>query len=172
MKIAQRGSAVLVLVVGAGPAGSECARVLLERGYTVHLYDTGEKVGGYNNDVATLPGLGEWGYHRDYREVQIQKLLKKNRDSQLALGQKPMTVDEALEYGAEKIVVATGASWNTDGTNPLTHEPIPGADADQADQVTPEQIFAGNKEIGKKVIILSADTYYMTPSLAQKLAEA
>ncbi len=167
------GSDDSILVVGAGAAGSECARVLLERGYTVHLYDTAETVGGILNDVSTqLPGLGEWGYHRDYREVQIQKLLKKNRDSQLALGQKPMTVDEALEYGAEKIVVATGASWNTDGTNPLTHEPIPGADADQDDQVTPEQIFAGNKEIGKKVIILSADTYYMTPSLAQKLAEA
>jgi dimethylamine/trimethylamine dehydrogenase len=167
------GSDDSILVVGAGPAGAECARVLLERGYTVHLYDTADKVGGHNNDVAEqLPGLGEWGYHRDYREQQIDKLLKKNKDSQVALAQKPMTVDEALEYGAEKIVVATGASWNTDGTNPLTHEPIPGADADQDDQVTPEQIFAGNKEIGKRVIILSADTYYMTPSLAQKLAEA
>ena len=172
-KFPKAGSDDSVLVVGAGPAGSECARVLLERGYTVHLYDSAEKVGGHNNDVSThLPGLGEWGYHRDYREQQIQKLLKKNKDSQLALGQKPMTVDAALEYGAEKIVIATGASWNTDGTNALTHAPLPGADASRDDQITPEQIYAGNKEIGKKVIILSADPYYMTPSLAQKLAEA
>ncbi|MGI8738672.1 MAG: FAD-dependent oxidoreductase [Gammaproteobacteria bacterium] len=172
-KFPKAGSDDSVLVVGAGPAGSECARVLLERGYTVHLYDSAEKVGGHNNDVSThLPGLGEWGYHRDYREQQIQKLLKKNKDSQLALGQNPMTVDAALDYGAEKIVIATGASWNTDGTNALTHAPIPGADASRDDQITPEQIYAGNKEIGKKVIILSADPYYMTPSLAQKLAEA
>ncbi len=29
--------------------------------------------------VTTLPGLGEWGYHRDYRELQIGKLVKKNK---------------------------------------------------------------------------------------------
>jgi dimethylamine/trimethylamine dehydrogenase len=167
------GSDDSVLVIGAGPAGSECARVLLERGYTTHLYDTGDKVGGHINDIAEhIPNLGEWGYHRDYREVQINKLLKKSKESQLMLNQKPMTVDEALEYGAEKIVVATGSTWNTDGTNCLTHEPIPGADASKEDQLTPEQIFEGKKKIGKRVTILNADKYWMAPSLAEKLAQA
>jgi NADPH-dependent 2,4-dienoyl-CoA reductase/sulfur reductase-like enzyme len=69
-----------VLVVGAGPSGAEAARVLMERGYTVHLYDKAEKIGGHLNSVVTLPGLGEWGYHRDYRETQIAKLIKKNKD--------------------------------------------------------------------------------------------
>jgi dimethylamine/trimethylamine dehydrogenase len=41
------------------------------------------------NAVATLPGLGEWGYHRDYRELQIGKLVKKNKQSQVALGRSP-----------------------------------------------------------------------------------
>jgi len=67
-----------VLIVGAGPAGSECARVLMERGYTVHLRDSRDKLGGCVNDIATLPGLGEWGFHRDYRQTQIEKLLKRN----------------------------------------------------------------------------------------------
>jgi dimethylamine/trimethylamine dehydrogenase len=31
----KRGSEDSILVVGAGPSGAECARVLLERGYTV-----------------------------------------------------------------------------------------------------------------------------------------
>jgi len=166
------GSDDSILVVGAGPAGAECARVLLERGYTTHIYDTSDKVGGHINDIVDhIPNLGEWGYHRDYREVQINKLLKKNKESQLMLNQKPMTVDEALEYGAEKIVIATGSKWNTDGKNALTHEPIPGADASKDDQVTPEQIFEGKKKIGKRVTILSADTYWMAPSLAEKLAQ-
>ncbi len=86
------------------PPGAECARVLMERGYTVHLYDTAAKIGGHLNSVATLPGLGEWGYHRDYRELQIGKLVKKNKQIQVALGQKPMTAAAALAYGAEKIV--------------------------------------------------------------------
>jgi len=159
-----------VLVVGAGPSGSEAARVLMESGYTVHLYDTAEKIGGHLNSVASLPGLGEWSYHRDYRETQINKLVKKNKESQVALGQKPMTADQVLQYGADKVIIATGSSWNTDGNNCLTHEAIPGADASLPDQLTPEQVFAGKKKIGKRVVILNADTYFMAPSLAEKLA--
>ena len=159
-----------VLIVGAGPSGSEAARVLMESGYTVHLTDTAEKIGGHLNQITTLPGLGEWSYHRDYRETQINKLVKKNKESQVALGQKPMTADDVLQYGADKVIIATGSSWNTDGTNCLTHEPIPGADASLPDQLTPEQVMDGKKKIGKRVVILNADTYFMAPSLAEKLA--
>jgi dimethylamine/trimethylamine dehydrogenase len=90
----------------------------------------------------------------------------------VALGQKPMSAQAALGYGAEKIVIATGSSWNTDGTNCLTHDPIPGADASQPDQLTPEQVLEGKKKIGKRVVILNADTYFMAPSLAEKLTLA
>lgn len=169
-KFRQTASKDAVLVVGAGPSGSEAARVLMESGYTVHLYDKAEKVGGHLNSVATLPGLGEWSYHRDYRETQLNKLVKKNKESQIALGQKALTADDVLQYGADKVIIATGSSWNTDGTNCLTHAPIPGADASLPDQLTPEQIFEGKKKIGKRVVILNADTYFMAPSLAEKLA--
>lgn len=170
-KVPKAGSDDSILVVGTGPAGSECARILMERGYTVHMVDDGDKIGGSTNDIATLPGLGEWGYHRDYREVQINKLLKKNKESQVALGAKRLTVDDCLEYGAEKIVIATGASWNDDGTNALLHDPIQGVDASLPTHLTPEQVFAGNKPIGKKVVVLNCDPYYMAPSIAQMLAE-
>ena len=142
----KRGSDDSILVVGAGPAGSECARVLLERGYTVHLYDTAAKIGGHLNSVVTLPGLGEWGYHRDYRELQINKLVKKNKQAQVALGQKPMTAEVALTYGAEKIVIATGSSWNAVGSICLSNDPIPGADASNADQLTPEQVLGRQED--------------------------
>jgi dimethylamine/trimethylamine dehydrogenase len=144
----------------------------MERGYGVHLVDKAEKIGGCVNMIAALPGLGEWSYHRDYREGQLQKLVKKNKMSQLALGAKPMTADDILEYGAEKVVIATGSKWNTDGNNALTHAPIEGADASKADQLTPEQVMEGSKPIGKRVMILNFDPYFMAPSIAQKLAEA
>lgn len=171
-KFPKKGSDDSILVVGAGPSGAEAARVLMERGYTVHLVDQAEKIGGCVNDIATLPGLGEWGYHRDYRETQLNKLVKKNKESQIALGAKPMTVDDALNYGADRIIVATGAHWNTNGLNGLTHEPIEGVDASQDWCLTPEQVFEGKKKIGKKVLILNVDTYFMAPSLAQRLREA
>ena len=169
-KFRKTASKDAVLVVGAGPSGSEAARVLMEEGYTVHLYDKAEKIGGHLNTVSTLPGLGEWSYHRDYRETQLNKLVKKNKESQIALGQKALTADDVLQYGADKVVIATGSSWNTDGNNCLTHDAIPGADASQPDQLTPEQVFEGKKKIGKRVVILNADTYFMAPSLAEKLA--
>ena len=53
----------------------------------------------------------------------------------------------------------------------LTKEPVAGVDADLPYIVTPEQIFEGKKAIGKKVMILNADPYYMAPSLAEKLAK-
>jgi dimethylamine/trimethylamine dehydrogenase len=40
------------------------------------------------------------------------------------------------------------------------------------DQLTPEQVLEGRKAIGKRVVILNADTYFMAPSLAEKLAVA
>ncbi|MDB5397854.1 MAG: NADH:flavin oxidoreductase/NADH oxidase [Rhodospirillales bacterium] len=168
-KFPKKGSDDAVLVVGAGPSGAECARVLMERGYTVHLVDSAEKVGGHVNDVSSLPGLGEWGYHRDYREVQLGKLVKKNKQSQLALGGARLSVADVLDYGAEKVVIATGSHWSTDGRNALTHAPIPGIDASLPYIATPEQVILGQKKIGKKVIILNADPYFMAPSLAQKL---
>lgn len=168
-KFPKKGSDDAILVVGAGPSGSECARVLMERGYTVHLVDSAEKVGGHVNEVASLPGLGEWGYHRDYREIQLGKLVKKNKQSQLALGGKRLSVDDVLDYGAEKVVIATGSHWSTDGRNALTHAAIPGIDASLPYIATPEQVILGTKTIGKKVIILNADPYFMAPSLAQKL---
>ena len=105
-KFPKKSSADSILVVGAGPSGAECARVLLERGYTVHLYDTAAKIGGHLNQIITLPGLGEWGFHRDYRELQINKLVKKNKQSQVALGQKPRrlterAIDQALVLCAD-----------------------------------------------------------------------
>ena len=161
-----------VLVVGAGPAGSECARVLMERGYTVHLVDTRDKVGGYVNEVATLPGLAEWSFHRDYRQTQLEKLLKKNKNCQLALGVKPMTADDILAYGASRVVIATGAKWSTTGVNHRTHQSIPGADASLPHVLTPEQVFEGKKPVGKRVMIINYDPYYMAPSLAEKFARA
>ena len=60
-KFPKRGSDDSILVVGAGPSGAECARVLMERGYTVHLYDTQPKIGGHLNSVDYPPGTRRVG---------------------------------------------------------------------------------------------------------------
>ena len=61
-----------VLVVGAGPAGMECAIVLGKRGFRrVHLVEAEDEIGGIMRWVPRLPGLGEWGRVLNWRAVQL-----------------------------------------------------------------------------------------------------
>src|SRR3990170_3448966 len=64
-----------VLVVGAGPAGMECAIVLGKRGFRrVHLVGAGDEIGGGLSWIPQLPGLGEWARVVNWRRVQLDKL--------------------------------------------------------------------------------------------------
>jgi dimethylamine/trimethylamine dehydrogenase len=156
-----------VLVVGAGPAGMEAARVLGERGYGVHLREAGKEIGGCVNDIKKYPGLSEWGRLITYRQLQLDKL--KNVEVHTAVGE--MTADDVLEYGADKVVIATGAKWSPNGTSSVTHDPIEGLDASLPYICTPDQVFEG-KEVGQRVLILDADGYYTGVSMAEMMADA
>jgi dimethylamine/trimethylamine dehydrogenase len=75
------------------------------------------------------------------------------------------------EYGAEIVVVATGAFWSPVGLNRETHEPILGADASLPHVLTPEQIMVeGKLPPGERVVVYDSDGYFMGPDLAEKLA--
>jgi len=158
-------------VVGAGPSGAECARVLMERSYTVHLYDTAAKIGGHLNSVVTLPGLGEWGYHPRLSRAARSTSREEEQASPVALGQKPMTAEAALTYGPRNRH-RHGFFVEYRRHQCLSHDPISGRRRLEPDQLTPEQVLEGKKAIGKRVVILNADTYFMAPSLADKLAVA
>ena len=155
-----------VLVVGAGPAGMECARVLGERGYDVHLREATNEIGGHMKDVQRLPGLAEWGRVTSYRQIQLDKL--KNVEIHTGVGE--MTADDVLTYGADKVVLATGSHWAEDGYSSADNSAISNVDASDAQFVTPEQVMAG-KAVGDRVIVLDADGYYTGVSLAEMLVD-
>ena len=101
-----------VLVVGAGPAGMECAIVLAKRGLRrVHLVEASDDVGGCMRWISQLPGLGEWARVVNHRRIQLDKLA----NVEVITG-KPLTPEDVLDYGAEIVVVATGSAWAGDGT--------------------------------------------------------
>ncbi len=155
-----------VLVVGAGPAGMECARVLGERGYDVHLREAQGEIGGHLRDVVRYPGLAEWGRLITYRQTQLNKLATVD----VHTGAGMMTADDVLAYGADKVVVAVGAHWATDGLNAVDFGPIEGADASVPQFCTPEQVMAG-KEVGDRVVVLDSDGYFTGVAMAELLAD-
>ena len=156
-----------VLVVGSGPAGMECAIVLGKRGFRrVHLVEAEAEIGGITRWVPKLPGLGEWGRVLNWRTVQLGNL-----DNVEVITGARLSAQDVREYGAEIVVVATGARWATDGLNFVTHEPIPGADASLAHVLTPEQVMLEGKDVpGERVLVYDADGYFMASGLAEKLA--
>jgi dimethylamine/trimethylamine dehydrogenase len=154
-----------VLVVGAGPAGLECAVVLGRRGFRrVHLVDARPEPGGCVNWIARLPGLGEWRRLVSWRSSQLERL----RNVELIVETR-LVADDVMEYGAELVVVATGSRWSRDGLGPASHGPIPGAALPHV--FTPEQIMVeGARVSGGRVLVYDCDGYYMAASLAEKLA--
>jgi dimethylamine/trimethylamine dehydrogenase len=156
-----------VLVVGAGPAGMECAITLAKRGMRrVHLVEASSEIGGHFSWVPKFQGLGDWARVVNYRKIQLDKL----KNVEVVLNTRLSTQD-VREYGAEIVVVATGSHWALDGLNGTTHEPIPGADATRPNILTPEQIMVEGKEApGETVVVYDCESYFVGPSIAEKYA--
>ena len=155
-----------VLVVGAGPAGMECAMVLAKRGMRrVHIVDAEREPGGAMRWIPRLPGLAEWGRVVSYRQDQLRRL----RNAELIVG-KRLTAGDVLDYGAEIVVVATGSHWAGNGLNGMTQAPIPGADASLPNVLTPEQVMLDGKPAGERVLVFDTDGYFMGVGMAEKLA--
>jgi dimethylamine/trimethylamine dehydrogenase len=156
-----------VLIVGAGPAGLECATVLGKRGFrNVHLVEGAESAGGHLRWVADLPGMSHWRRVVDWRLTQIEKC----RDIALVTNTE-LSAGEVLEYGADIIVVATGSSWDRTGLNGFSHSSL----VDDADAMayTPEDILRDQRELsGDRVVIFDVEGYFMGVSLAEQLARA
>ena len=155
-----------VLIVGAGPAGMECATVLGKRGLRrVHLVDENDRMGGHLRWLTTLPGLGTWSRVTQYREGQIAKL----KNVQF-IPSTSLSADDVLEYGAEIVIFATGAKWDPSGMNGPAHSPIEGVSADADFVLTPEQLIVDEKEVGERVVVYDTDGYFMGGVMAETLA--
>ncbi len=156
-----------MLVIGAGPAGMECAIVLGKRGFgRVHLVDANAEPGGAFRWIPRLPGLGQWGRIANWWAIQLDKQANVELISRVRLN-----ADEVREYGAEIVVVATGSRWSEQGVCPFSHEAIPGADACLAHVMTPEQIMrAGKRAKGEGVVVYDCEGDFLGTRLAERLA--
>jgi dimethylamine/trimethylamine dehydrogenase len=157
-----RGSDSKVLVVGGGPAGLEAAMALGKRGYEVTLAEATRELGGRVLHEARLPGLAAWIRVVDYRRGQLAKLA----NVEIAL-ESEVTAEEVREYGFDHVAVATGARWRADGIGRMHTRPIP---VEGVDVLTPNDLFAGVRPAGEKVVLYDDDHYYLGGAVAELLA--
>ncbi len=93
-----------VLIIGAGPAGLEAARVAAERGHQVTLIEKEKHIGGQFRLAGSQPMRGEiahvdyWYYLRQLERLQVDLHLKTEYG-----------VEEVLAFGADEIIIATGS---------------------------------------------------------------
>jgi len=163
-RIAPKKSDKLVLVVGGGPAGLECARTLGQRGYRVIIVESHKELGGRVNLESSLPGLSEWRRVIDWRLTQIGKM-----DHVSVFPGSPTTAEDIFEVGFTHVILATGAKWRVDGIGRSLWQPIPGHQLHHV--FTPETIINTGFP-GERVVIYDDDHYYMASLLAEFLSQA
>ena len=161
--IAPSSSDESVLIVGAGPAGLECALALGKRGYDVTLAEAESQSGGHVSMAARLPGLATWSRVRDYRMNLIQQMpnIELYYQSRLA-------AQDVIDHASNHVVLATGADWRRDGIGRRNRTAITGWEHERV--YTPEQIIAGATPQGP-VAIFDDDHYYMAGCLSELLKQ-
>jgi dimethylamine/trimethylamine dehydrogenase len=156
-----------VLVLGAGPAGLECARVLGHRGLRrVHLVEAAEELGGHLRWLTRLPGLGEWARIVNYRKVQLARL----SNVEVITGTK-LDAAAVLDYGADLVVFATGSRWLGPDVNWPTL-PFDRLASARMPVLTPEQIALEKTTVPDgRIVIWDRDGTTVAASLAELLAD-
>lgn len=127
-----------VLVVGGGPAGMEAARVAAERGHRVTIWEKSGSLGGQLNIAAVPPGREDFSLLVNYLTGQISALgvrVELNKEA---------TVENVPAFGADAVVMATGASPITPG--------IPGVQSDNVVQAW--DVLVSEANTGRRVVIV------------------
>jgi dimethylamine/trimethylamine dehydrogenase len=161
-RIAPAASDASILIIGAGPAGLECALSLGRRGYAVTVAEAAEEIGGRLRFETRLPGLASWGRVLDWRRGQLEQL----SNVTIYRGNR-LSADDVLELGNTHVVIATGSRWARLLYSPLE---LPVGRLEGPNVYTPDDVADGARIEGP-VVVYDFDNYYMGSVLAEHLAK-
>lgn len=145
-----------VVVVGAGPAGLEAARVSALRGHHVYLCDGAREIGGTPRLLARDPNRRNLKDHAVFFTEPIRRL-----GIELVLGNQ-VGAAELIELNPDAVVVATGA-------RPLVPD-VPGVAAEHV--VTALDVVSGAVSVRGDVLVVGGlDAHLAGPTTAEFLAD-
>jgi 2,4-dienoyl-CoA reductase-like NADH-dependent reductase (Old Yellow Enzyme family)/thioredoxin reductase len=145
-----------VLVIGAGPAGLETARVAAMRGHKVYLCDRSTAIGGMPRLLAKDPNRRNLLDHSVYFETALAEL-----DVEFVLGHE-VEAEDIATFEADSVVIATG------GTPLIPHLPGIG----QANVVLALDVLRGKATVGKHAVVVGGTEYHVgAPTMAEYLAD-
>lgn len=129
----------LVVVVGGGPAGLECAATLGDLGHRVLLYEAEARLGGQLLLAAVPPGKAEFAKLVRYYEGRLERM--PNVD--VHLGSRA-TAELVCSLAPDAVVLACGSV--------PVHAQLPGID--QAPVVAARDVLAGRASVGQRAAVL------------------
>ncbi len=127
-----------VMIVGAGPAGLECAYVAAQRGHEVHVYDKRAEVGGTLLEASRAP----YGDEEFLTCVNYQKTMCEKHGVEFHLGTE-VTAELIEDEMPDSVVLATGPMFST----------LEGADPGVTNVVNVLDVLGGKVEVGDRVVV-------------------
>jgi 2,4-dienoyl-CoA reductase (NADPH2) len=127
-----------IMVIGAGPAGLEAARVAGMRGHEVHIFEKDDKIGGLLNIIWIPPGRNEFKRMIDNYLYWIQKY-----GINLHLDQK-VTINTVKTFNPDVVFLTTGSK-------PIK-PPIPGINKQNV--YWANDVFSMDAPVGKNNVII------------------
>jgi 2,4-dienoyl-CoA reductase (NADPH2) len=127
-----------IMIVGAGPAGLECAAIAARRGHEVHVYDKRDVIGGTLNEAKNAP----YGDDELWTCIEYQQVMCEKAGVTFHLGTE-VTTELIEEEMPDSVVLATGPVYSK----------IEGAGGDSAKLVNLLDVMTGKAEVGEKVIV-------------------
>lgn len=132
-----------IVILGAGIAGLEAARVSKLRGHEVEIYEKSNKIGGLIPLVAAEYGKSDFMNSVNYAESQLKKLgvpIHLNKE---------LTKDEIIALKPDILVLAVGS----EATIPVNLKGKPNV-------LTQDEAILKSKPMGKNVVIWGLEVYW------------
>ncbi|MCA0271210.1 MAG: FAD-dependent oxidoreductase [Proteobacteria bacterium] len=154
-----------IVVVGAGPAGLEAARVAAERGHRVDLFEAQARIGGQFRLAGEQPRRGQVLDLLDWYERQLSKLQVRLHLNSYA------EADDIRALNPDAVVLATGSLPDEEGFQRWLpgHDRLPGIDLGSV--WSPEEVMRREAKLGPEVILYDEGGHWRGLGTAWAMAE-